>query len=139
MPSIPVSQGAIRALNAMHDQWGKEVQTIRGGTQVGLRGCPYGAIRELLKDISSAVGKDVTEAWSIRMGKGGYHAMHNHPEGNISGVYYLTVGSGADLILGDSHIKPVAGMLITFPSSMVHGTTVYEGETPRLTVAFDLQ
>jgi hypothetical protein len=34
-------------------------------------------------------------------------------------------------------IKPREGQLVVFPSYLWHGTTPFEDETPRLTVAFD--
>ncbi len=138
MKFLPVPEKAVGKLDAMHDQWGKEVQTIRGGTQVGLRDCPDDDIKSLMSDLSDLAGQPIKEAWSIRMNKGDHHIMHHHPEGKISGCYYLRVGEGGDLILGGQAIKPLAGMLILFPSNLMHGTTIYEDETPRLTVAFDI-
>ena len=137
---IPVNTESVKRLMWLHDVYGKkDIQTIRGGTQVGLSHCPYDEVKAVIDSISSAIGVPLTEAWSIRMNKGGYHEMHNHPDGKLSGVYYMKTGDGADLIVGGCRIKPSEGMLVTFPSCMEHGTTVYEGDEPRLTVAFDIQ
>lgn len=137
---IPVPEKAISVLSAMHDKWGKaDIQTIRGGTQVGLKDCPYEEVSGLIKELGKAIGVPITEAWSIRMNKGGYHIEHNHPNGKLSGVYYLTVGEGADLVVGENMITPKAGLLVLFPSWMPHSTTIYRDDHPRLTVAFDIQ
>lgn len=136
---IPVPEKAVSVLSDMHDKWGKaDIQTIRGGTQVGLRDCPYEAVSELIKTLEGVIGIPITDAWSIRMSKGGYHIEHNHPKGKLSGVYYLTVGEGADLVVGDQIITPQAGLLVLFPSWLPHSTTIYRDERPRLTVAFDI-
>lgn len=136
--NIAIPDGAVKALNYLHDRYGQsDIQTIRGGTQVGLTGCPDMYVNELIKEIEKQSGP-ISEAWSIRMNKGGYHVKHNHPEGRLSGVCYLVTGKGGSLILGDREITPAPGMLVLFPSWMVHGTTVYEGDSPRLTVAFDI-
>lgn len=130
-------------LNALHDQHGKQCQTIRGGTQVGLDGCPHKAVSKLLRGIGEKLdgmmeGWKYSGVWTIRMNKGGFHVGHNHPDGLMSGVYYVQTGLGGDLQLGDKLIKPEPETLIVFPSTTPHGTTVYVGDEPRITVAFDV-
>lgn len=138
MIHITVHDGVVAVLDKLHDTYGKsDIQTIRGGTQVGLKGCPYREVTDLITSIEKMVGK-ISEAWSIRMTNGGHHVDHNHPDGKLSGVYYLRTGKGGNLKLGDRLIVPEPGMLVLFPSWMIHGTTTYEGDEPRLTVAFDI-
>lgn len=98
-----------------------------------------------------------TGSWSSRLGSQGYHTDHFHPQGWISGVYYIDVpavcAGAADhqgwLKFGDpaigpeirlpwkKAIEPVAGTLVLFPSYFWHGTLPFQSTQPRLTVAFD--
>lgn len=127
-------------LDSLHKQ-GKEVETIRGGTQINLRGAHYKALNTLMRSILEIHAGEFTGLWSCRMEKGGYHVMHNHPDGRISGVCYVQVPdqSSGRLKFEDRELTPEAGMVVFFPSSTPHGTTVYEGEKPRMTVAFDFK
>lgn len=94
-------------------------------------------------------------SWSVRLRDGGFHKSHYHPEGWLSGVYYVDVpqavnqnGQGwlmfgrADIanqqFEGDFAVKPVAGSVVLFPSYMWHGTNAFAGDEHRLTVAFDI-
>ncbi len=75
-------------------------------------------------------------AWSVRLREGGRHADHMHPEGWIR---FGEAGLVTHPKLEAEHwVKPEPGLLVLFPSCMWHGTTPFSGETPRLTVAFDL-
>jgi tetratricopeptide (TPR) repeat protein len=95
-------------------------------------------------------------AWSVRLGGGGRHASHVHPEGWFSAAFYVSVpdetqerdGAGW-LNLGDGpadlgvalppirSIVPKPARLVLFPSIMWHGTEPFtEGE--RLTISFDV-
>ena len=100
-----------------------------------------------------------TGSWSVRLTGAGYHINHTHPQGWISSAFYValpdSIGVNEDkpdgwlafgqpppeLELGLAParlIKPKAGLLVLFPSTMWHGTVPFhEGE--RLTVAFDVQ
>ncbi|WP_218395481.1 tetratricopeptide repeat protein [Alteromonas lipotrueae] len=94
-------------------------------------------------------------SWSVKLRSEGYHRSHYHPEGWLSGVYYVDVpdavdkhGEGwltfgrADIanqnFEGDFAVKPRSGNLILFPSYMWHGTNAFTSSTARLTVAFDI-
>lgn len=127
-------------LHVLHDRFGKEMQTIRGGTQVDLATDSAPQVSQLMESLAPVFG-DMKPCglWSVRMKKGGYHVRHNHPRGVMSGVCYLEVGEGADLEIGSDVVKPKPGMVVVFSSITPHGTTVYEGENPRLTVSFDLR
>lgn len=134
--AIPERLPAI--LEALHAQ-GKEVETIRGGTQINLKGAHYKALNTLLRSILEIHEGEFTGLWSCRMWKGGYHVMHNHPDGRVSGVCYVQVPdqSSGRLKFEDRELTAEPGMVVFFPSWLAHGTTVYEGEEPRMTVAFD--
>ena len=94
-------------------------------------------------------------SWSVRLRNGGFHKSHYHPEGWLSGVYYVDVpkavntdGQGwlmfgrADIanqrFEGDYAVKPEGGTVVLFPSYMWHGTNAFTTDEHRLTVAFDI-
>lgn len=96
-------------------------------------------------------------SWSSRLRNGGFHTHHIHPEGWISGVYYLQVPSaanagdqsgwltfgvpnlGPEISLPSLHaVQPKPGRLVLFPSYFWHGTVPFQDEVPRITIAFDL-
>ncbi|APD93423.1 hypothetical protein BM523_05010 [Alteromonas mediterranea] len=106
----------------------------------------YSRLSDKLKYIGS---------WSVRLRNGGFHKSHYHPEGWLSGVYYVdvpkavdTAGQGwlmfgrADIanqcFEGDYAVKPKNGTLVLFPSYMWHGTNAFSTNEHRLTVAFDI-
>lgn len=96
-------------------------------------------------------------SWSVRLGAGGHHAHHVHPQGWISSALYVALPpkSAEDapdagwLALGEPQaalgltlppsrmVEPAPGRLILFPSWLWHGTRPF-GEGERLTVAFDV-
>lgn len=96
--------------------------------------------------------------WSVRLGAGGYHVNHVHPEGWISSAYYVQIpnevhdeSSRAGWIrFGEppfptrpatppqKWIRPEAGMLVLFPSFLWHGTEAIRDGSTRLTAPFDL-
>jgi tetratricopeptide (TPR) repeat protein len=96
-------------------------------------------------------------SWSVRLNPGGRHVDHLHNKGWISSAFYVALpatvaaegrqgslrfgmpGSPTRPALEAEHwIKPKPGMLVLFPSYMWHGTEPFEGDAPRLTIAFDL-
>jgi tetratricopeptide (TPR) repeat protein len=102
-------------------------------------------------------GYAVAGIWSVRLRPGGFHIDHVHPEGWLSSACYIELpkavegegrqgwiqfgqpGIATDPPLAAEHfVKPEPGMLVLFPSYMWHGTVPFEGNEPRLTVAFDL-
>lgn len=97
-------------------------------------------------------------SWSVRLTRAGHHVNHVHSAGWISSCYYVRVPQAAadttrqagwlklgetDLKLGQREqigrmIHPREGMLVLFPSYMFHGTTPFETDEERITVAFDV-
>jgi len=98
--------------------------------------------------------------WAAVNRKGHYNTTHLHPMATWSGVYYVDAGdeapdtSGAVLelthpiaaaamtffpgVLPSARVvKPEPGMIIVFPSYLQHGARVYQGERPRICVAFN--
>ncbi|MBM3545339.1 MAG: tetratricopeptide repeat protein [Alphaproteobacteria bacterium] len=94
-------------------------------------------------------------SWSILLRRQGFHVSHFDQNGWISGVYYVKVPAGtADpagmqgwLKLGEPSegigrgrlVTPRPGTVVFFPSYFMHGTTPFEGDDIRLTVAFDFR
>ncbi len=95
-------------------------------------------------------------SWSVRLAGGGdHHTGHIHPQGIVSSALYLELpaldpDSGEALLelgrppadlrleLGPlAVLRPRAGHLALFPSTLYHGTTPF-GSGRRMTVAFDV-
>jgi uncharacterized protein (TIGR02466 family) len=99
-------------------------------------------------------------AWAAVNRKGHYNTSHVHPMATWSGVYYVDPGDEPGnrprAILELEHptqamvmnffpgllpstlvIRPEAGLLVLFPSSLVHNVRMYHGERPRICVAFN--
>lgn len=103
------------------------------------------------------IQREIVGCWSVRLGAGGYHVNHVHPEGWISSAYYVAVPDcvhdGADrqgwIQFGaprhptpgceaEHFVEPRAGRLVLFPSYMWHGTVPFTEGQERLTIAFDV-
>ena len=124
-----------------------------------------GPIREYmatLKRDSTVLGPRATEdyrfdgVWSALLKPGGHHVNHLHQMGWISSACHvalpraveegregwLTFGEPGVITmprLGPEYfVKPKAGVLVLFPSYMWHATVPFGGQTPRLSVAFDV-
>ena len=95
----------------------------------------------------------IAGSWSVRLGPGGHHVPHTHPDGWFSSALHLALpdtpdGEGALLFGGPPAelglelsptlaVEPVAGVLQLFPSTTWHSTApIRAGE--RLTLAFDV-
>ncbi len=181
-PEMAAFNAALKAeLDALHGfQDAPLDQTLRLGTQTAadLRYVDSPAIRAFFKAVDPAIrsyveeiGRDphhaflrrnmggyrIRSAWSVRLGAGGHHVNHIHPEGWISSAYYVDIppakgregwikfgeppaplnralGQDAEL-----EIEPVPGRLVLFPSYLWHGTNAITGEAgTRLTLPIDI-
>jgi tetratricopeptide (TPR) repeat protein len=181
---LPPLDQLAEMLRALHKGRGEYLdQSVRGGTQTD--GPLFRRIDPLIRHVRAAVvtavdnylrnlppgdsnhpllgrGRDrpvrFSGSWSVRLGGGGKHSNHVHPQGWISSALYIalpprTAGERADagwftigdpderlgLSIGPSRtIEPVPGRLVLFPSYLWHGTVPFAaGE--RLTIAFDVQ
>ena len=121
-----------------------------------VRDLPAGDDHPLLRRKSVAFG--FAGSWSVRLARSGHHVNHVHSQGWISSCYYVRVPqASADttrqagwLKLGETDLKlahrerigrmiqPRAGMLVLFPSYMFHGTTPFDSDEERITIAFDV-
>ncbi|MDF1721834.1 MAG: putative 2OG-Fe(II) oxygenase [Minwuia sp.] len=94
------------------------------------------------------------------MDQGGFHDVHFHPPGWLSGVYYPDVppeiGDGEHshdgwIEFGRSYymlnskdtppvrlLRPVPGMIVLFPSYIGHRTLPFAADCKRVSVAFDI-
>ena len=118
----------------------------------------------MLKDLRYAC-----ESWFHLTRKGGFFAAHNHPLHSWSGVYcvrhdgddpdsdsgrltFLSPHMGANMYVDAANVRfqrpfsaaPLMlrlepGQLVLFPSWLLHEVTPYEGETERITVAFNVR
>ncbi|MGM9482553.1 tetratricopeptide repeat protein [Roseateles sp. NT4] len=107
-----------------------------------------------------SAGWHFTDSWSSRLRSSGFHTNHVHGHGWLSSSYYVATPPSA-LREGsrDGWIKfdepdlpesvrsslrprrmeaPQPGRLVLFPSYLWHGTTPFQDEAYRLTVAFDV-
>jgi tetratricopeptide (TPR) repeat protein len=93
----------------------------------------------------------IKECWSVTL-DGGHHRPHFHPEGVVSGTYYLTVPGGTEkgtIYFGVPpfstavvpapffEYEPQEGSLILFPSYFWHGTRKSAAGESRQTLPFD--
>lgn len=107
-------------------------------------------------------GTLLISAWAAICREGAYHAPHSHPESAWSGVYYVDPGTeqpdrplsgvlefldpraGVEAVAapGDPYgepfrIRPVAGLLVVFPSWLYHWVHPYTGQAPRIAISFN--
>jgi uncharacterized protein (TIGR02466 family) len=121
-----------------------------------VRDLPAGDDHPLLR--RKSVAFRFAGSWSVRLARSGHHVNHVHSQGWISSCYYVRVPQAcADttrqagwLKLGETDLKlahserigrmiqPREGMLVLFPSYMFHGTTPFDTDEERITVAFDV-
>ncbi len=93
----------------------------------------------------------INECWSVRL-EGRRHRPHFHPQGLVSGTYYLSVppvDNNGSIYFGVppfaipdpleplAEVTPAEGLLILFPSYFFHWTRVAEPGYRRETLAFD--
>lgn len=82
--------------------------------------------------------------WFNLMRPGDQTSLHAHEEDDelLSAVYYVAVPDNCgDLILGSTplaaRIRPVAGMVVLFPPSLLHAVDVNASGQNRLSIAFN--
>ncbi|MCW8107683.1 tetratricopeptide repeat protein [Alteromonas ponticola] len=97
----------------------------------------------------------VKGSWSVHLHTAGFHKSHFHPQGWLSGVYYVDLPDEIEeagqgwIVFGraevagqhfeaDVAVKPQVGSVVFFPAYMWHGTNPFSSQKGRLTVAFDI-
>jgi uncharacterized protein (TIGR02466 family) len=103
------------------------------------------------------------DGWANVVRSGDYHTPHNHPNNLWSGVYYITVGEpesgrrkngqlelldpriGCNMVgIPDSlfevrySIPTKAGLMVLFPSWLVHHVHPFVGKGERISIAFNI-
>ncbi|MBI3710713.1 MAG: tetratricopeptide repeat protein [Proteobacteria bacterium] len=100
------------------------------------------------------------ESWGVKMWRQGFQVAHIHYKAWLSGVYYvqlpevvrddepnhqgwISFGRGPDDLYATTSpptrlVRPVEGMLITFPSYTWHRTIPFDGVKERISIAFDV-
>ena len=123
------------------------------------------AVSHMTRFTSSAkrfTGEQMMTAWANICGRGAYHKLHNHPTFHWSGVYYVTPGDavpdnphsgalefqdprgGVEMTMTPGKpfgrtlaIQPEAGLIVIFPSWLHHWVNPYDGESERISIAFN--
>ena len=182
LPPLDLLAARLRALHKGEDA--PLEQSLRGGTQTHSelfsriepeirrpaprrRRCgrpahrPAPARRRRAPDARPGAGPLIrfSGSWSVRLGAGGHHINHTHPDGWFSSALYISLPAAGGGEAGGGHagwlalggqggevgvdlppvrlVEPKPGRLVLFPSTMWHATLPFDaGE--RLTVAFDV-
>lgn len=132
-------------------------QRIAGAVDSYVRGLPADAPAAWLgRRGSASAAWRFAASWSSRLGRGGFHTNHVHPQGWISSAYYVQVPPAVadprlqagwiqfgqpDVdagIVPRRTVQPRPGRLVLFPSYLWHGTTPFDDADARLTIAFDV-
>ncbi|MDH5829688.1 tetratricopeptide repeat protein [Luteimonas sp. M1R5S18] len=97
--------------------------------------------------------------WAVVLDRLGHQQPHFHPDGSVSGVYYVrlppsmhgarndagclefgrvagAIGGRAEPLLNT--MRPEEGLLLLFPSYFYHRTIPFEDSQPRISIAFDV-
>jgi uncharacterized protein (TIGR02466 family) len=102
----------------------------------------------------------VADSWATIGGRGASHVPHNHGPSPWSGIVYIDVdaalregssaragrleflspiaASQAFFVPSGAVFEPTDGLMLLFPSPLLHLVHPTEGDTPRVTVAFDI-
>lgn len=135
---------------------------------VALKKFIYGQIEARLRDLpppahpfaAAAPRRWGTMSWGVKMWRQGHQVSHIHQKAWLSGVYYVQLpedvrddqvghegwiefGRGPTRLYRNSQpplrlIRPVEGMMLSFPSYFWHRTIPFEGARERISIAFDV-
>ena len=101
-------------------------------------------------------------AWANVSQRGDFNQAHTHPGSTWSGVYYVDPGIAGsqalaaplqvfdpcqgrantflpDFLPNNLTVRPVAGLMLVFPSYVGHLVFPHEGSEPRISIAFNLR
>jgi tetratricopeptide (TPR) repeat protein len=94
--------------------------------------------------------------WGVVLKASGHQTPHFHPDGHVSGVYYVKLpralddhagwiefGRTRDALGGSGDpllhlVRPREGLMLLFPSYFYHRTIPFEGDEQRVSIAFDV-
>jgi putative 2-oxoglutarate-Fe(II)-dependent oxygenase superfamily protein len=112
------------------------------------------AVQTLRQAISAIVGPKPLVAWAMVNRAGSQHPRHQHRVASLSGVYYVTTGDPraptifecpcderprGSVAPYELEIEPHPGRLALFRGTAWHRVARYVGESPRITIAFDIR
>lgn len=140
-----------------------------GGAAAALRSLIVGAVRDYIGAmraqlpghpfVASLPERWNLASWAVSLQAQGHQGPHFHPDGCISGVYYVRVpdsvlsasnGEGClefgrtNEAIGGCHdpllrlVTPSEGLLLLFPSYFYHRTLPFDGPQSRISIAFDV-
>ena len=110
------------------------------------------AVQALRQRVIAELGAPRVVAWAMVNRAGSHHPRHQHRVAVLTGVYYVTSGS-EDAITptifeceGDGksgkyelEVEPHPGRLVICRGETFHRVPPYNGELPRITIAFDVR
>jgi len=129
---------------------------------VDLNSCIHKTAQTVLQFLKIGCdGIEITACWANINAGGASHAIHNHPNNFLSGIYYVQTQAGADTVnFHDPRpqtavIKPPVteltsqntdqvvvsvsdGMLLMFPSYLEHSVAPNESDELRISISFNL-
>ena len=117
-----------------------------------------------ITDAGESLEVGLTESWANVLYSGAYNTPHEHGDSMLSGVYYVDVGESlagdtrsgqfsfidrgritsqlGPLALKLSHsyapMEPADGLILLFPGQLMHYVHPYQGDTPRIAIAFNM-
>ena len=113
---------------------------------------PDAAVQDLRQGIVEIVGARALVAWAMVNRSGSHHPRHQHRIAILSGVYYVAGGNGDPLTptvfecpcdgrpkQHELEVEPHPGRLVVCRGEAWHKVPVYTGDTPRITIAFDVR
>jgi len=141
-----------------------EIRTFRGWIGAAIQEMTQFAMPEIGGQRPVNVDLD-GGAWANIVRDGSYHKIHNHPDCDWSGVYYVATGapdpSGPpengmieflDPRMGSTQpglrgpealpklrVPPEAGLMLVFPSWLYHYVNTFHGTGERISIAFNVK
>lgn len=108
---------------------------------------PDQAVQELRQTIIEMVGTKPLVGWAMVNRAGSHHPRHQHRAAILTGIYYVTSGSPGTLTPtvfeypdgSELEVDPHPARLAIFRGELWHRVPRYEGDLPRITVAFDVR
>lgn len=105
---------------------------------------PDQAVQQLRHALIGILGA-VPVGWAMINRRGSFHGRHQHRIASVSGVYYVDPGEDpssptvCETPGGEIAIEPHPGRLVVFSGMTWHSVPRYDGEKPRITIAFDVR
>jgi uncharacterized protein (TIGR02466 family) len=141
-----------------------EIRTFRGWIGQAIQEMARFALPDAGKQGPLSVDLD-GGAWANIVRHGSYHKIHNHPDCDWSGVYYVAVGAAdpagppengmiefLDPRMGATapglrgpealpklRVAPEPGLMLVFPSWLYHYVNTFHGTGERISIAFNVR